>query len=86
MTICCDMLTPELHKKWEVGNLNKNKSLFLNVSSDLYNDWRNRINNANWFENSPCIKCTRGKSLYNAKEQSNFMVAKNKLFIVNRNN
>ena len=86
MTICCDMLTPELHEKWEVGNLNKNKSLFMNVSSDFYNDWRKRINNANWFKDSPCIKCTRGKSLYNNIEQSNFMVTKDRLFIVKRNN
>ena len=59
MTICCDMLTPEVHSKWAVGNLKKEPSLFLNYTSDYYTEWRERINKADWFKGSPCIVCKR---------------------------
>ena len=59
MTICCDMLTPELHSKWAVGDLKKEPSLFLNYTSDYYTEWRQRINRADWFPNSPCQSCKR---------------------------
>ncbi len=59
MTICCDMLTPEVHKKWAVGDLSKEPSLFLNYTSDYYTEWRTRINKADWFKGSPCLVCKR---------------------------
>ena len=59
MTACCDMLTPELHSKWEVGNLKKEPDLFLNYTSKFYTAFRDRITKAKWYPNSPCIKCKR---------------------------
>ena len=59
MTACCDMLTPELHSKWEVGNLEKEPDLFLNYTSKFYTAFRDRITKAQWYPNSPCIKCKR---------------------------
>ena len=59
MTACCDMLTPELHSKWEVGNLEKETDLFLNYTSKFYTAFRDRITKAQWYPNSPCIKCKR---------------------------
>ena len=59
MTICCDMITPEVHKKWAVGNLSKQPNLFLNYTSDYYTEWRTRINKADWFKGSPCLVCKR---------------------------
>ena len=59
MTACCDMLTPELHTKWEVGNLEKEPDLFLNYTSKFYTAFRDRITKAQWYPNSPCIKCKR---------------------------
>ena len=59
MTACCDMLTPELHSKWEVGNLEKEPDLFLNYTSKFYTAFRDRITKAQWYHNSPCIKCKR---------------------------
>ena len=59
MTICCDMLTPELHNKWAVGNLRKQPNIFLNYTSKFYQDFKKRINEARWYPNSPCIKCKR---------------------------
>ena len=59
MTACCDMLTPELHSKWEVGNLEKETNLFLNYTSKYYTKFRERISKAQWYPNSPCIKCKR---------------------------
>lgn len=59
MTACCDMLTPELHNKWEVGNLEKEPNLFLNYTSKFYTEFRNRITKAEWYPNSPCLKCKR---------------------------
>jgi len=59
MTACCDMLTPELHNKWEVGNLEKEPNLFLNYTSKFYTSFRDRITKAQWYPNSPCIKCKR---------------------------
>jgi len=59
MAICCDMLTPELHNKWAVGNLRKQPNIFLNYTSKFYTDFRKRINEARWYPNSPCIKCKR---------------------------
>ena len=59
MTACCDMLTPELHNKWEVGNLEKEPNLFLNYTSKFYTSFRDRITRAEWYPNSPCIKCKR---------------------------
>jgi len=59
MTACCDMLTPELHTKWEVGNLEKETDLFLNYTSKFYTAFRDRITKAQWYPNSPCIKCKR---------------------------
>jgi hypothetical protein len=53
------MLTPELHSKWEVGNLEKQPSLFLNYTSRYYTKFRERITKAEWYPNSPCIKCKR---------------------------
>tara|TARA_Y100000389_G_scaffold3384_1_gene3291 strand:+ start:1901 stop:2779 length:879 start_codon:yes stop_codon:yes gene_type:complete len=59
MTACCDMLTPELHTKWEVGNLEKETDLFANYTSKFYTAFRDRITKAQWYPNSPCIKCKR---------------------------
>lgn len=59
MTACCDMLTPELHTKWEVGNLEKEPDLFENYTSKFYTAFRDRITKAEWYPNSPCIKCKR---------------------------
>ena len=59
MTACCDMLTPELHTKWEVGNLEKEPDLFSNYTSKFYTAFRDRITKAEWYPNSPCIKCKR---------------------------
>jgi radical SAM protein with 4Fe4S-binding SPASM domain len=59
MTACCDMLTPELHSKWEVGNLEKEPDLFSNYTSKFYTAFRDRITKAEWYPNSPCIKCKR---------------------------
>tara|TARA_B100001063_G_scaffold29259_1_gene22422 strand:- start:214 stop:1092 length:879 start_codon:yes stop_codon:yes gene_type:complete len=59
MTACCDMLTPELHTKWEVGNLEKETDLFANYTSKFYTAFRDRITKAEWYPNSPCIKCKR---------------------------
>ena len=59
MTICCDMLTPEIHKKWAVGDLKEEPNIFLNYASDYYQEFKKRINNADWFEGSPCINCKR---------------------------
>jgi hypothetical protein len=59
MTACCDMLTPELHSKWAVGDLKKEPSLFLNYTSKYYTEFRDRITKAKWYANSPCIKCKR---------------------------
>ena len=59
MTACCDMLSPELHSKWEVGNLEKQPSIFLNYTSKFYTKFRERITKAEWYPNSPCIKCKR---------------------------
>ena len=59
MTACCDMLAPELHKEWTIGNLEKESNLFLNYASEKYQGFKKRINNADWIENSPCIKCKR---------------------------
>jgi radical SAM protein with 4Fe4S-binding SPASM domain len=59
MTACCDMLTPELHTKWEVGNLEKEPDLFLNYTSKFYTAFRDRITKAQWYPNSPCQKCKR---------------------------
>ena len=59
MTACCDMLTPELHSKWEVGNLEKQPNIFLNYTSKFYTKFRERITKADWYPNSPCIKCKR---------------------------
>ena len=43
MTGCCDMLIPELHNKWEVGNLEKELNLFLNYTSKFYTEFRNKL-------------------------------------------
>ena len=59
MTACCDMLAPELHKEWTIGNLEKETDLFKNYASEKYQGFKKRINNADWIENSPCIKCKR---------------------------
>tara|TARA_R100000030_G_scaffold37151_1_gene27860 strand:+ start:314 stop:1198 length:885 start_codon:yes stop_codon:yes gene_type:complete len=59
MAICCDMLTPELHNKWAVGNLRKQPNIFLNYTSKFYTEFRKRINRAEWYPNSPCVKCKR---------------------------
>ena len=59
MTACCDMLAPELHSKWTIGDLKKESDLFVNYASKKYQDFKKRINNADWIENSPCIKCKR---------------------------
>ena len=59
MTICCDMLAPELHNKWLVGDLNIEKSLFLNYGSDYYQEFLTRINSGNFFKGSPCESCRR---------------------------
>ena len=62
MTACCDMLTPELHSKWEVGNLEKEPNLFLNYGSDYYQAFKKEVNTANFREGSPCITCRRNVS------------------------
>ena len=59
MTACCDMLAPELHREWIVGDLKEEPDLFKNYASKKYQDFKKRINNAEWIENSPCIKCKR---------------------------
>ena len=59
MTACCDMLAPELHREWIVGDLKKESNIFLNYASEKYQGFKKRINNADWIENSPCIKCKR---------------------------
>jgi len=59
MTACCDMIAPELHNEWTVGNLKEEPDLFKNYASQKYQDFKKRINNADWIENSPCIKCKR---------------------------
>jgi len=59
MTACCDMLAPELHREWIVGDLKEEPDLFKNYASQKYQDFKKRINNAEWIENSPCIKCKR---------------------------
>ena len=37
----------------------KEPDLFVNYASKKYQDFKKRINNADWIENSPCIKCKR---------------------------
>ena len=59
MTACCDMLAPELHREWIIGDLKKETNLFTNYASEKYQGFKKRINNADWIENSPCIKCKR---------------------------
>ena len=34
-------------------------SLFLNYTSKFYTAFRDRITKAQWYPNSPCIKCKR---------------------------
>jgi radical SAM protein with 4Fe4S-binding SPASM domain len=59
MTACCDMIAPELHSEWTVGNLKEEPDLFKNYASEKYQGFKKRINNADWIENSPCLKCKR---------------------------
>ena len=41
------------------GNLEKEPDLFLNYTSKFYTAFRDRITKAQWYPNSPCIKCKR---------------------------
>ena len=59
MTACCDMIAPELHSEWTVGDLKKESNIFVNYASEKYQGFKKRINNADWIENSPCLKCKR---------------------------
>lgn len=60
MTICCDMLAPELHNKWIVGNLNNVRNIFKIYSSEYYQEFLTRINTGNFYTGSPCEQCRRG--------------------------
>ena len=62
MTICCDMLAPEIHRDWIVGDLRKEPNLFLNYGSDYYQGFKKEVNTANFREGSPCITCRRNVS------------------------
>ena len=53
------MLTPELHSKWEVGNLEKEPNLFLNYTSKFYTRLEIELPIQQWYPNSPCLKCKR---------------------------
>ena len=59
MTACCDMIAPELHKDWVIGDMKKETNLFKNYASEKYQGFKKRINSADWVEGSPCIKCKR---------------------------
>ena len=59
MTACCDMIAPELHRDWIVGDLKEEPNLFKNYAGEKYQGFKKRINSADWVEGSPCIKCKR---------------------------
>ena len=42
-----------------MGDLKKESNIFVNYASKKYQGFKKRINNADWIENSPCIKCKR---------------------------
>ena len=46
-------------QEWIVGDLKKESNIFVNYASEKYQGFKKRINNADWIENSPCIKCKR---------------------------
>lgn len=59
MTLCCDMLGPELHRDWIVGDLAKTPDLFENYGSDWYQTFKKQVNVGDFPKGSPCLTCKR---------------------------